>query len=233
MRHHRISLACGALLFWGALTSPQAASSASVTGQQQIEEAIRDYAANQATQQLNGQNQLIANNASALLDDPMTPVIGNPGASVTITEFFDYTCPYCKAVEPRLEQLLKSDPKLKLIVKEFPILTPESLVAAKAALAAEKQGKYARYHQAMMMFRGRLTEDAIFDMAKESGLDIPRLRRDMQAPEITDEIIKTFNLARAVRVFQTPAFIVNTHLVTGPSAEIDFPKLVAAARAAH
>jgi 2-hydroxychromene-2-carboxylate isomerase len=94
-----------------------------------------------------------------------------------------------------------------------------------------KQDKYARYHQAMMMFRGQLTEAAIFDIAKDSGLDVNRLRKDMDAPEIAGEIIADFNLARAIRVFGTPAFIVNNHLITEPSAKIDFPKLVAAARA--
>jgi predicted DsbA family dithiol-disulfide isomerase len=85
----------------------------------------------------------------------------------------------------------------------------------------------------MMMFKGQLSPDTIFDLAKDSGLDVNRLRKDMDSPEITGEIIADFNLARGIRVFQTPAFIVNNHLLTGPSAEIDFPKLVAAARSSH
>jgi protein-disulfide isomerase len=176
------------------------------------------------------QDRLIATKTTALLNDPMTPVIGNPKADVAIIEFFDYTCPYCKAAEPRLEKLLKDDKGVKLIVKEFPILTPESVVAAKASLASVKQGKYTQYHQAMMMFKGPLQESTIFDIAKDVGLNVEQLKKDMVAPEIADEIIATFNLARAIRAFQTPVFIVDNHLVTEPSAEIDFPKLVAAAR---
>ena len=94
-----------------------------------------------------------------------------------------------------------------------------------------KQGKYARFHQTMMLFRGQLTADAVYDIAKDSGLDVNRLRKDMESPEVADEIIATFNVARAIRAFQTPTFIVNDHLLAGASADIDFPKVVAAARA--
>ena len=157
-------------------------------------------------------------------------MLGNPAGDVVIVEFFDYTCPYCKAVEPRLEALLKSDRKVKLVLKEFPILTPQSLVATRAALASMRQGKYRPFHNAMMNFRGQLLEPDIFDMARASGLDIARLRRDMTAPDISDEIIAKFNLARGIRVFQTPAFIVGGRLMNSESASIDFPKAVAAAR---
>jgi protein-disulfide isomerase len=145
-------------------------------------------------------------------------------------EFFDYACPYCKAVEPRLEALLRSDRKVKLVLKEFPILTPQSMIATRAALASVAQGKYRPFHQAMMNFRGQLLEADIFDMAKASGLDLVRLRRDMTAPAIADEIIANFNLARGIRAFQTPVFIVDNHEMSSESASIDFPKAVAAAR---
>jgi len=81
-----------------------------------------------------------------------------------------------------------------------------------------------------MAYKGQLKDSVIFDTAKSVGLDVDRLRKDMAAPEITDEIIANFNLARSLRIFQTPGFIVGTHILTGPSAEIDFPKVVAAAR---
>ena len=219
-----------------ALLLPGGALSAAPPGaaeRQRIEQAVRDYAAQQEAEQVKNQDRLIAANPAAMLNDPRTPVIGNPRAGVAIVEFTDYTCPYCKAVEPRLEKLLKDDPGVKLVVKEYPILSPISLIAAKAALASMKQGKYARFHQTMMTFRGQLTTDAMYDMARDSGLDVSRLRRDMESPDIADEIIATFNLARAIRAFQTPTFIVNDHLLTGASADIDFPKVVAAARRQH
>ncbi len=193
------------------------------------DQAVKAYVSKLEADQSKAQDRLIAGKP-ALLNDPMTPVIGSAQADVAIVEFTDYACPFCKAAEPRLEKLLKDDKRVKLVVKEFPILTPESLVATKAALASMKQGKYEPYHQALMTFKGQLQESTVFDIAKDVGLDVARLKKDMQAPEIADEIIATFNLARGIRVFQTPAFIVGNHLLTGPSAEIDFPKAVAAAR---
>lgn len=195
-----------------------------------IEQAVNAYAAKLKAVQDRARDQSVAQNENALLNDPHTPVIGDPKADVAILEFFDYACPFCKAVEPRVEAFLRSDKRVKLVVKEYPILTPESLVAAKASLAAMKQGKYRQFHQALMMFKGQLREPVIFDTAKDVGLDVNRLRKDMQSPEIADEIIGNFNLARAIRAFDTPTFIVNDHLLTEPSAEIDFPKVVAAAR---
>lgn len=195
-----------------------------------IEQAVNAYAAKLKADQDRARDQLVAQNENAILNDPNTPVIGDPSADVAIVEFFDYACPYCKAVEPRLEAYLRTGKRVKLVVKEYPILTPESLVAAKASLAAMKQGKYRQFHQALMMFKGQLREPVIFDTAKDVGLDVNRLRKDMQSPEIADEIIANFNLARAIRAFDTPTFIVNDHLLTEPSAEIDFPKVVAAAR---
>jgi protein-disulfide isomerase len=174
---------------------------------------------------------VVAQKDAALLNDPSSPVIGNPHADVAVIEFFDYACPYCKAAEPRLEALLKSDKGTKLVLKEFPILTPESMIATKAALASVKQGKYAQFHNALMNYKGRLESTVILDTAKEVGLDVGRLRRDMAAPEITDEILANFNLARSLRIFQTPGFIVGNHILTGASADIDFPMAVAAARA--
>ena len=101
-------------------------------------------------------DQVVSQKAGALVDDPNSPVIGNPHANVAIVEFFDYACPYCKAAEPRLEVLIKTDKGTKLILKEFPILTPESMIASRAALASVRQGKYAQFHDALMNYRGRL-----------------------------------------------------------------------------
>jgi protein-disulfide isomerase len=179
-------------------------------------------------------NTRIAARWDLLSGDTSAPVIGDRNAPITIVEFFDYTCPYCKAAEPRLEALLKRDRNVKLVLKEFPILQPVSLVASRAALAANNQGKYPAFHQAMMRFEGRLTEDDVVAMAKAAKLDIARLKRDMNAPEISDQFISVFNQARGIRVFQTPAYIVGgpkgAHILSSDSASIDFAKEVAAAR---
>ena len=125
---------------------------------------------------------------------------------------------------------LKSDPKVKLIVKEFPILSPESRVASKAALASVKQGKYTAYHQAMLAHKGRLTEDDVFTIAKDVGLDVAQLKREMEAPEILEELISNFILARFIKVNQTPTFIVGGHVRTEPSADMDFAAIAAEQR---
>jgi protein-disulfide isomerase len=166
----------------------------------------------------------------ALEDNPGSPFLGHPQADVTIVEFFDYACPYCKAVEPRLEALVQRDKGVKLVLKEFPILTKQSMIASRMALAAMKQGKYAPFHLAMMRHLGPLDVSDIEQMAKASGLDMARLKRDMNAPDVTDEIIANFNQARAIRAFQTPAFIVRGHILGAESAAINFPAEVAAAR---
>ncbi len=172
-----------------------------------------------------------------LLRDPLTPVLGNPQGDVVLVKFVDYQCPYCKAVEPKLDKLLADDKGVKLVVKEFPILGPESVLAAKVALAAGRQGKYAAYHHTLMNYRGKLTSDVIFNTATSLGLDMDRLRKDMVAPEIADQLIANFNLARSLKISLTPAYIVNAHVLSGVSAktmtgQIDFPAEIATARAA-
>ena len=208
-----------------------AAGAADSAEQAAIDKAIEAYAGKQKADAERALDQAVAARANALVTGPGSQVLGNPQGDVTIIEFFDYTCPFCKAAEPRLQQLLKDDRNVKLAVIEFPILTPVSIIAAKVSLASVRQGKYASFHQAVLGFRGQLTEDAIFDVAKEVGLDVERLRRDMNAPEIADAIIGNFNQARALRVTTTPTFIIGNRMVTESSATLDFAKAVAAARA--
>ena len=176
-------------------------------------------------------DQTVIAHREALQHDRASPVLGDPNGDVTIVEFFDYACPYCKAVEPRLESALRFDPHVRLILKEFPILTPESLIAARASLASGRQHKYRQFHEALMAYRGPWQEEAIFSTARGVGLNIDRLRQDMAAPSIANEIIENFNLARGLRIFQTPSFIVGDRILTGPSAQIDFPVVIGDARA--
>jgi protein-disulfide isomerase len=180
--------------------------------------------------------QAAAARAGTLLRDPGSPVIGNPEGDVTLVKFTDYQCGFCKAADPRIQKLVADDPKVRVVVKEFPILGPVSVTAAKAALASRRQGKYEAYHHAMMGYRGKLTSDDIFAMAAKVGLDFAALKADMESPEVTDQIIATFDLARALKITLTPAYIVNATVLSGVSAKtssaaIDFPKEVAAARA--
>jgi protein-disulfide isomerase len=195
-----------------------------------VTRAVQDYARKLAVAEAQDRDQRAAAAREALENDPASPFIGHPQGDVTIVEFFDYACPYCKAVEPRLEALVARDRGVRLVLKEFPILTKQSMTASRMALAAVKQGKYAPFHLAMMRHLGPLEAPDIEQMAKASGLDMARLKRDMNAPEVTDEIIANFNLARAIRAFQTPTFIVNGHVLGSESAAINFAAEVAAAR---
>jgi protein-disulfide isomerase len=219
-----------ALAAWSALAAGTMA--AEPAERARIDKAIETYANKQQADAERALDQAIAARVSALVDGPGSQVLGNPKGDVTVIEFFDYTCPFCKAAEPRLQQLIKDDKNVKLVAIEFPILQPASLVAAKASLASVRQGKYAAFHQALMGFRGQLTEPVILDVAKEAGLDVERLRKDMDAPEIADAIIGNCNLARALRITTTPTFIIGNRMVTEPSATLDFARAVAAARAA-
>lgn len=174
--------------------------------------------------------------AGELLRDPQTPIIGNPNGDVVLVKFVDYNCPYCKAIEPKLDKLLADDKNIRLVIKEFPILGPESVVAAKVALAAARQGKHASFHHALMAHRGRLTNEVTFATAAAVGLDMDRVRTDMASADVADQIIANYNLARALKISVTPAYIVNARVLSGISAKtstakIDFSAEIAAARA--
>jgi len=189
--------------------------------------AVQDYLRQQQAEQNKDRDERVTARLDALENNPGSPVIANPQGIVTIVAFFDYTCPYCKAAEPRLMRLVDKDKRVKLVMKEFPILTKASAIASRAALASVRQGKYRQFHLGLMRRDGVLDEAGIFETARAVGLDGARLRRDMAAPEVNEEIIANFNLARGIRVFQTPAYIVGGHFVTGDSADIDFAKELA------
>jgi protein-disulfide isomerase len=165
-----------------------------------------------------------------IFEDPSSPVGGNPNGDVTIVEFFDYRCPYCKQTQPMIETMLKGDPKLRIVYKEFPILGPESVYASRVALALRKQGKYDAFHLAMMNTKGKITEDVILKVAASVGTDIARAKKDMDAPEIDATIDKNMALADALDIAGTPAFIVGDKIVPGALGLDELKRLVADAR---
>jgi protein-disulfide isomerase len=157
-------------------------------------------------------------------------VIGNPNGDVTVVEFFDYRCPYCKSVAAAFVDLYEKDGKVRLVLKEFPILGPESEFAAKAALAAQKQGKYREFHLAMMSFKGKMTNDDVRQLAAKVGLDVAKLEQDMQDPAITETINRNYALAEALGIKGTPAFIIGNELVPGAITADEMQKRIAAVR---
>jgi protein-disulfide isomerase len=158
---------------------------------------------------------VLSDRRSEIFDDPMTPVGGNPRGDVTIVEFFDYRCPYCKQVLPTLQTLLKEDRELRFIYKEMPVLGPASIVAARAALAAQRQGKYEAFHAAMMGTKGQISEDAVYKVAASVGLDVGRLKQDMTAPDIERALKANLALAEALNIRGTPGFVIGQHIIPG------------------
>ena len=143
-------------------------------------DALQEYQKKQDAQKAEQARQTIAGVSDQLLKDATNPVGGNPKGDVTIVEFFDYRCPYCKAVQPDLQKAVSTDGNVRLVYKEFPILGPESIVASRAALAAMAQGKYQPFHDKLIAFKGNLDDAAIYSLAAEAGLDVRRLKADME-----------------------------------------------------
>ena len=166
-----------------------------------------------------------------LYDDAEAPVAGNPKGDVTIVEFFDYRCPYCKQMHAPMKALLAADGQLRVVRKDLPILGPASVVASHAALAARAQGKYPAFHDALMEFRGQLDEAGVFRIAGEAGLDVARLRRDMDAPAVRGLLQRNVALAQALAITGTPAFVIGDALAPGALDAETMKKLVAEARA--
>jgi protein-disulfide isomerase len=165
-----------------------------------------------------------------IFEDPASPIAGNPKGDVSLVEFFDYRCPYCKQVEPSLEALLGEDHQLRFVYKEMPVLGPSSMVAARAALAAHNQGKYDAFHRAMMGAKGQIDEATVFKVAGSVGLDADRLKRDMAAPEVDQAIKANIDLAEALDIRGTPGFVIGQEIVPGAVDLGTLKRLIAEAR---
>ncbi|HWA45667.1 MAG TPA: DsbA family protein [Hypericibacter adhaerens] len=172
----------------------------------------------------------VAANKDAIYADPNSPSVGPANASVTIVEFFDYRCPYCKRVAPDIASLLAGDPDLRIVYKEFPILGPESLVASRAALAAQRQGKYREMHEALIAQKGELTDEEIMATAQSVGLDIERLKTDMDDPAVMEQLQQVHNLAQTLNIDGTPAFFFGAHFVGGAISVDQMKQLIEQAR---
>ncbi len=150
-----------------------------------------------------------------LFEDPGSPVRGNANGDVTLVEFFDYNCPYCRQILVTLEELRLANPRLRIVYKEFPILSDNSRFAARAALASRNQDKYFEFHDALMSAGGIVTPERVIEVAREVGLSIRRLRRDMGDPEIQATIDRNLMLAAALRITGTPSFAVGDRIFRG------------------
>lgn len=158
--------------------------------------------------------EALAANRDALRNDANSVVAGDPKGDITVVEFFDYRCPYCKQAHTEVQGLLRRDPKVRVVLKELPILGPESVLASRAAIASRLQGKYLPFNAAMLEVR-TLSEAVIFRLAADVGLDVERLKTDMRRPEIEAIITANLKLAHALGVDGTPAFVIADKLLPG------------------
>ena len=148
----------------------------------------------------------LASERIALNRDPNAPVLGNPDGDITIVEFFDYNCPYCKKAAPEVDALLEADKNVRLVLREWPILSEGSAFAARAALASRVQGKYAEFHEALMTMRGKLEAETVLRIAEETGLDVEKLQIDMKSPEVEEHIANIDEAGRGARLQRNTGF---------------------------
>ncbi len=180
-----------------------------------VMEAVQLLEQERAATRADAAADVLKNQRQLLERDPNAPVLGNPEGDVTVVEFFDYNCPYCKRAMSEVQGLLDADSNVRLVYREWPILSEDSVFAAKAALAARQQGKYEEFHWALMGMEGRAEEASVMRLAEEIGLDIEQLRTDMDASEVQEHIDESMRLSQALGFNGTPSFVIGDALVPG------------------
>ena len=224
------------LVLWS-LTSAASAAEFSDGQRKEMESIIKDYLlANpellrEMSQILEQKEKLaeseqrkgaMVSNAKQIFRDKTDFVAGNPNGNVTMVEFFDYNCGWCKKGFPEVISLLNSDKDLRFVLKEFPIFGEDSEYAARAAIAAIRQGKYWELHMAMFQHEGKITKDSVDEIAAGLGLNMDQLKKDMEDPAIAEILVRNRKLAESLAINGTPAFIIDDRLVPGylPKTEL-------------
>ena len=183
-----------------------------------IAEAIQILQEREQEEQRLAAAEVFEANKVVFLSGDNAPVIGNPDGDVTIVEFFDYNCSYCRRAFEAVRDVIEEDGNIRVVMREFPILGPGSDYAAKASLAAMKQGKYSEFHWALMdskIAAYSIKEEGVLKVAEEVGLDLDQMKVDMEAPEVAEHITLTREYASALQFTGTPAFIIGDQLVPG------------------
>ena len=162
--------------------------------------------------------------------DPTAPVLGNPKGDITLTEFFDYNCPFCRKMVGTVQKLISSDPQLRVVYREWPVFGEGSYFAAQASLASLKQGKYWQFHAALMGLKERAVEATVMRTARKVGLDEDKLRADMKSTEIEKHIRNSSELAAHIGLMGTPTFIAGDEGVFGEMKLKEMQDLVARGR---
>jgi protein-disulfide isomerase len=242
---HVVSVCLSAAVVLVAAAPASRAEEAADLSVEQVEKIVREYLLRepeivyraleelqrrQATAEAERQQAAISDNQRELLNDPASPVGGNPDGEVTLVEFFDYRCAYCRRVVSSMRALLDEDSDLRVVFKELPVLGPDSERAARAALASRRQNGYVPFHFALMA-ADDLSLPGIRAAAEAVGLDADRLEADMAAPEVNAAIQANYALANELGIEGTPAFVIGTQLIPGAVDKARLEELIREARA--
>jgi protein-disulfide isomerase len=184
-----------------------------------LQEAIAELEKRQTAAESAKHQAAVKENAEAIFNSPRQVVVGNPNGDVTFVEFFDYNCGYCKRAMSDMFDLLKNDPKLKVVLKEFPVLGPGSVEAARVAVAVriqDKTGKkYLDFHQKLLMGRGQADKARAMAAAKEAGFDVARIEKDLGSDEVKASLEESFKLAEKLGLNGTPSYVIGDGVVVG------------------
>jgi protein-disulfide isomerase len=190
-----------------------------ITHPEVLEEAMAELSKRQAAADTEKHEMSVAKNADTIFNSPRGVTLGNKDGDVTFVEFFDYNCGYCKRAMADMLELMKSDPKLKVVLKEFPVLGPGSVEAAQVAVAARMQDptgkKYLDFHQKLLGGRGQADKAHAMAAAKDAGYDMARLEKDIASPEVRATIEENFKLAEDMGMNGTPRYVIGKEVVVG------------------
>ncbi|WFU44901.1 DsbA family protein [Bradyrhizobium sp. CB82] len=199
-----------------------------------LEDAMAELSKRQAAAEAQKHEASIAQNSDAIFNSPRQVVLGNKDGDVTFVEFFDYNCGYCKRAMADMLDLMKNDPKLKVVLKEFPVLSQGSVEAAQVAVAVRMQDptgkKYLDFHQKLLGGRGQADKAHALAAAKEAGLDVAKIEKDMANPEVRATIEENFKLAEAMGMNGTPSYVIGKQIVVGAIGLDGLKEKIGAAR---
>ncbi len=198
-----------------------------------LQEVMAELEKRQAEAQRVAQTAALKDNRKAILEAPHSIVVGNPQADVTMVEFFDYNCGYCKKALSDVQTLLKNDPKLRVVLKDFPVLGPDSVEASRVALAVKNQiqgDKLFDYHVRLLESRGRVNGERALAVAKDFGLDVARIQKDMETAGVKAALQENVGLGDKLGLSGTPAFIIGSEIIPGAVGLDPLKQVVASVR---
>ena len=184
-----------------------------------LEEVMKEMEKRQSAAEAAKAQKAITDNTQMLFNSPRQVTLGNPKGDVTMVEFFDYNCSFCKRAMGDMMELMKTDPNLKIVLKEFPVLGEASVQAAQVAIALSMQDKggkkYLDFHQKLLSSRGAADKAKAVAAAKEVGADMARLEKDMASPEVKETLAESFKLAEPLGLNGTPSYVIGKDVVIG------------------